>query len=27
VTNKTYDRIIDELRIIRGALFVDSYLR
>ena len=27
VTKKTYERIIDELRDIRGSLFVDAYLR
>jgi hypothetical protein len=27
ITKKTYDRIIDELRAIRGELFVDAYLR
>jgi len=27
VTKKTYERIIDELRAIRGPLFVDAYLR
>jgi hypothetical protein len=27
VTKKTYERILDELRAIRGALFVDAYLR
>jgi hypothetical protein len=27
ITKKTYDRIIDELRTIRGELFVDAYLR
>ncbi|GAB3396029.1 hypothetical protein GCM10027568_29280 [Humibacter soli] len=27
VTKKTYERIIDELRTIRGSLFVDAYLR
>ena len=27
LTKKTYERIIDELREIRGPLFVDAYLR
>lgn len=27
VTKRTYERILDELRVIRGPLFVDAYLR